>query len=78
MGFSVKHLLLAVLVVAVGVAALMNPHRELAANVVNLLIVAILIAFAYGIWTRSASNARFVSDSSVGARCLSSTLRGST
>jgi hypothetical protein len=56
MAFSLKHLLVVVLVIAVGLAGLLNPNRDLFQNLMNVLTVAILIYFAYGIWTTTGEN----------------------
>jgi hypothetical protein len=50
MAFSLKHLLFAMLIVAVGLAALMNADRHLVAEFFNLLTLAVIINSGYCIW----------------------------
>jgi hypothetical protein len=59
MAFSIKQLLVVVLVAAVGLAGLLHPERDLFQNLMNVLTVAILIYFAYGIWTTTGEERAF-------------------
>jgi hypothetical protein len=58
MAFNLKHLLVVVLVIAVGLTGLLNPHRDFFQNLMGIVTIAILIYFAYSIWiTKGATRA---------------------
>ena len=58
MAFSLKHLLLAFVVIAVGLAALLNADLPLLAEFANLLTLVTLIVLGYGIWTTEGDELR--------------------